>query len=245
MFKKILLYLFFALLFCFKVNAQINGHATYGVKITDTVYFQKMLKISNSQSYISDIDISGIELKLLFDENKSVFYNPNFNMKSKLLFVDNFFTNTAVKRYTLKKEAIQYFYSFKSGMFKENEYKITNKLDTIWNIQTDFKLINNYKCYKATQLKSKNLITVWFCPEFPYPFGPRYSGGLPGLIFEYNDEKQQIYLKNIKFDKVKLDFNEPIYEKEITGEEFNIIVNKFLKDVEIDTKKLIKQNTKN
>lgn len=61
-----------------------------------------------------------------------------------------------------------------------------------WVLHNEEKLINNYKCFKATVEKTvtnskgtfKHTVTAWYCPEIPYNFGPNGYNGLPGLIFE-------------------------------------------------------------
>lgn len=78
-----------------------------------------------------------------------------------------------------------------------------------WVITTESKLIDTYKCYKAEYTetyKSKGLnktkiITAWFAPSLPYPFGPKGYNGLPGLILELTDNSINI---KIFADKIEI-----------------------------------------
>lgn len=65
-----------------------------------------------------------------------------------------------------------------------------------WVINTESKLIDNYKCYKVAYMepykngngvtKTKSII-AWFSPSLPFPYGPRGYNGLPGLVLELFD----------------------------------------------------------
>lgn len=89
-----------------------------------------------------------------------------------------------------------------------------------WSITTETKIIDNYKCYKATSINSINSgfdkefrfpIIAWFCPDLPYSYGPNGYGGLPGLIMELQVRNGIFGLKKImmntdqKFSKKELD----------------------------------------
>ncbi|UGS21056.1 GLPGLI family protein [Flavobacterium cyclinae] len=66
------------------------------------------------------------------------------------------------------------------------------KTTSNWKLHDEQKIINNYKCFKATTVKTivnskgtfNHTITAWYCPEIPYSYGPNGYQGLPGLIFE-------------------------------------------------------------
>jgi GLPGLI family protein len=65
-----------------------------------------------------------------------------------------------------------------------------------WEITSESKQIDLYQCYKATynfeylarnnKMKTK-VITAWFAPSLPYPYGPKNYYGLPGLILELTE----------------------------------------------------------
>lgn len=81
-----------------------------------------------------------------------------------------------------------------------------------WTITTETKLIDNYKCYKATniyQIISPNKVfnhpvIAWFCPDLPYKYGPNGYNNLPGLILE-------LQIRNCVYGVRKIDFNSDEY----------------------------------
>jgi GLPGLI family protein len=65
-----------------------------------------------------------------------------------------------------------------------------------WNVTSEGKMIGQYQCYKATytfeylarnQKMKTRVITAWFAPSLPYPYGPKDYYGLPGLILELTE----------------------------------------------------------
>jgi GLPGLI family protein len=65
-----------------------------------------------------------------------------------------------------------------------------------WDITSEGKMIDQYQCYKATytfeylarnQKMKTRVITAWFAPSLPYPYGPKDYYGLPGLILELTE----------------------------------------------------------
>ena len=73
-----------------------------------------------------------------------------------------------------------------------------------WKITTESKMVNTYKCYKATAIdsalnyKTKKYIiqniTAWFSPEIPYNFGPMGWDGLPGLVLEASKSEKNYFI---------------------------------------------------
>lgn len=88
-----------------------------------------------------------------------------------------------------------------------NIYVKKKQIDN-WSITTETKLIDNYKCYKATniyQVISPNKVfnhpvVAWFCPDLPYKYGPNGYNNLPGLILE-------LQVRNCVYGVRKIDFN--------------------------------------
>jgi GLPGLI family protein len=90
-------------------------------------------------------------------------------------------------------------------------------------------LIDNYLCYKATNIFTVNNgekifnhpVIAWYCPKLPYPYGPIGYGNLPGLILElqvrnvvYGAKSIQIN-SNLRFDSKSLDKIKVLNEKEL------------------------------
>ena len=92
-----------------------------------------------------------------------------------------------------------------SYKFKDDVTKLT------WELVDEEKQIQNYKAKKAkTKAFGKNW-TAWYTEKIPVAYGPYKFQGLPGLILELSDDKN-----NFKFDLVeaRIDTTKyPIYEK--------------------------------
>ena len=99
-----------------------------------------------------------------------------------------------------------------------------------WKITDEFKLISNFKCYKAISedivsnhkgiFKSK--VIAWFCPELPSFFGPAGYFGLPGLILELDNGKMNLRATKIHFSKSKKDNIKPFKKGvRLTEKEFD------------------------
>lgn len=83
-------------------------------------------------------------------------------------------------------------------MFKKNNL-IKEEIPKIdWQIVDEFKSLNTIKCQKATGYFRGRIYTVWFTNEIPISFGPWKLQGLPGLILEVQDNKNQIFIQATK-----------------------------------------------
>lgn len=84
------------------------------------------------------------------------------------------------------------------------DYKIQNEFSKInWVTNQDNKILNGYRCQKATgELGGRNYV-VWFATELPYKYGPWKLCGLPGLILEARD-----LTNSISFELNKIIFSD-------------------------------------
>ncbi|MBZ4036112.1 GLPGLI family protein [Flavobacterium sp. 17A] len=101
-----------------------------------------------------------------------------------------------------------------------------------WEITNEMKMVDGYKCYKATTTyediynphNDRKLVftpIVWFTPDIPASFGPKGLDGLPGLVLEASiNGKKYLYVSKIEFEynKVK-EIERPKRGKDITKEE--------------------------
>lgn len=104
--------------------------------------------------------------------------------------------------------SIDYFYFVNENKFYTKERIITNYLveedaPTIkWKISKDTASFSGVKCQKATTyFKGRNWI-AWFAPELPFQSGPWKLNGLPGLIIEAHDQKDEVKFQFAGIDKV-------------------------------------------
>lgn len=72
-------------------------------------------------------------------------------------------------------------------------YKIETSLPKIdWTIENDKKKIGNYTCQKAVANFGGRTYIAWFSPDLPFQDGPWKLHGLPGLILEAQDTKNEV-----------------------------------------------------
>jgi GLPGLI family protein len=77
--------------------------------------------------------------------------------------------------------------------FLSNKYLFSDTIPLIiWEIKEQFKKIGGLQCQMATGFFGGRIYKVWFCPDIPFSSGPWKLSGLPGLILEAYDLKQQV-----------------------------------------------------
>jgi GLPGLI family protein len=78
-----------------------------------------------------------------------------------------------------------------------------NKPELNWTIHNNRKVIANYSCQNATVVFRGRHYEAWFTKEIPISAGPYKFGGLPGLILEIQDSKQNYTFKCVGLKKLK------------------------------------------
>lgn len=103
---------------------------------------------------------------------------------------------------------VDYFYFVNENKFYTKERIISNYLieETApkinWKISKDTASFSGVKCQKAiAYFKGRNWI-AWFAPELPFQSGPWKLNGLPGLIVEAHDEKNEVKFQFAGIDKI-------------------------------------------
>jgi len=115
-----------------------------------------------------------------------------------------------------KKDSIQSQVSlFREG--KQKTYIVEEKINKIkWNIVEEFKTISGFKAQKANGFFRGRQYIAWFTNKIPIKYGPWKLNGLPGLILNVSDNKNEVmfYAKTIKvpfisnsITKNKFEFN--------------------------------------
>lgn len=163
------------------------------------------------------IDCKSLTFQLIITENGSKFLNKE-NLES-----DN---NIGLKRFTLTMSHYSgIVYNLKNKilvqkeLLGENIYAVEGLKDN-WVLTSETKLIDNYLCYKATNIYKvtngskvfNHPVIAWYCPKIPYPYGPIGYGNLPGLILELQVRNAVFGAKTIKFNS-DLDFDIKLLEK--------------------------------
>lgn len=77
-------------------------------------------------------------------------------------------------------------------------YKLETSKPQLWELSDEKKKIGPYQVQKATTKWGGRNWTAWFSPEIPFSEGPYKFAGLPGLILEIFDEKDNYVFKIVK-----------------------------------------------
>jgi len=79
-------------------------------------------------------------------------------------------------------------------------FKTTDKIN--WIISNETKKAENYTLQKATTKFGGRNWTAWFCKDIPFNEGPFKFRGLPGLIFELSDGKNNFIYTLVKSQRL-------------------------------------------
>lgn len=228
--KKIVLILVF-LSINYSSFSQTKGRITYKSYYSETIATEE-LKEKNRLGYQDALDEEMMAKMLLF--------NLDFNETESLFYLSSNLISDHEDQ-NRKKYIIGYFYGLDEfyinretdTLIEQQEYSfgtiLKNKKASFveWNLTNEEKIINGYKCLKATytyiqKWKGREFpwkVEAWYCPEIPVSLGPIRYSGLPGLIM-------QLHEKNCGFIVDKIDFNienhkiiKPTKGKEISDEE--------------------------
>ena len=180
-------------------------------------------KENKADVYIVELENTKILLELKF--NKTVSYFTKANLKKG----DEFNLGEEGLSILIGYEELYYNLKDKLLFSDYGEFLIKTPSNHNWNISSESKKIDNYLCYKATYTESytardgktkERVITAWFCPELPYPFGPLEFNGLPGLILELEKNGNKVVAKSILLSDKTIELKIP-NKKTITKEEYD------------------------
>lgn len=179
--KYILCVLFF--LIFNSINAQFSYQINY--KLSISFVEENAIKDKYLKYAIKGAD--ELFFQLNFNKTKSEFIETN-NSKSNLSTIAKAWCDYLNPIFTDLEKKIYYYNNPKSPYFEKNTYLIYKEVPMNWEITSDYKMINNLKCYKAKtryqQGGKEKIITAWYCSEIPYSVGPMGYSGLPGAILE-------------------------------------------------------------
>lgn len=119
----------------------------------------------------------------------------------------------------------------------DNKYIITEDQPQIdWQLHEDVKMIEGYEAQKATAFFGGRFYTAWFTPDIPFSYGPWKLQGLPGLILEARDSKNEVVFEFRGFqmipegELIKIALPQSFKFRKVTHEQFEKIYIGFLAD---------------
>ncbi len=114
----------------------------------------------------------------------------------------NFFTKVV---YDLQKDSIRV--QLYTGL---RDYEYTSHQPTLdWKLLPGDSIINHMPCKKATCCYAGRKYIAWYTETIPLPYGPYVFQGLPGLIMDIRDTKNNWIFSNNGFREVQAP--EPLY----------------------------------
>jgi GLPGLI family protein len=113
--------------------------------------------------------------------------------------LDRHYTGSATEYYQFPNE--QKFFT-KDRLFPNN-YLMEEEMPVIkWKINSETTNIGDLHCQNATTHFKGRDYTVWFCPDLPIRTGPWKLNGLPGVIVDAHDTKNEVVFKFDGVEKV-------------------------------------------
>ncbi|MFD2942810.1 GLPGLI family protein [Flavobacterium notoginsengisoli] len=158
-----------------------------------------------------------IVFQLIITEKGSKFLNKE-NLESDINFgVRNFafaMLSYGGVVYSLKDKVLE-----QQSLLGKNVYA-SQDLKKDWVLTNETKQIDDYLCYKATNIYKveygskvfNHPVTAWYCPALPYSYGPIGYGNLPGLILELQVRNGVFGVKSIDLQSEQ-DFDVKVLDK--------------------------------
>ncbi|ROH98271.1 GLPGLI family protein [Chryseobacterium sp. G0240] len=176
----------------------------FGQKSFPVVYeadYKLNYRISNAADYKKETTFA-----LLINENSSFFKDMHRYVSDSLM---------VEKKLNSLEEAMKYTTDFRgyigttaAKLYVTDEinyayfgYEEPNNIS--WKIKNEFKTVAGYKSQRAETTKYGRTWIAWFTQDIPFQFGPYKFNGLPGLITEIYDTKDDYHYTLYTFRKRK------------------------------------------
>lgn len=192
--KSILLLfiLFFVAAFAQKIEFKTNLRVTYNASLQLGEKYKKeqqFVLLGNSQDYY----FSGY-YNYLSDTNQN-------EKKTKKSGISLSMADYLEER-ILRTDKITYTF----GRYGDSKFRYEENIDLRWVLYSDTKTINGIKCQMAATNRFGRRWIAYFSKEYPQALGPYKFSGLPGLILELYDTRDDYHFTVIKIEKDKNDY---------------------------------------
>lgn len=194
--KIFTLFVLFTILNVFgqKVNATANIFVVYQAQLKESKDYESRsypkvaLLIGKDFSFSCDDGLLGNFYEGYIPENTNLNSSVIYNIDKIIYFKNSTYT-----------ELLYPVMDFKLGYLE--------KYDMKWKIAPKYKIINGSNCQMATTEKYGRIWTAYFSPDYSFPYGPYKFSGLPGLIMEIFDEKDDYHFTVISIQNKKVGIN--------------------------------------
>lgn len=151
-------------------------------------------------------DHDNLEMVLDVQKDYTKFYYK------KLIRIDSLVRSGSIISYTFPVQQIikRKTSSFKNENFvnvEDKYYNYPSTDDMKWIILPQTKFFDTYKLQKAETIWGGRKWTAWFSLEIPVSEGPYKFRGLPGLIFEVKDSKDNFNYKLVSISKILSEYD--------------------------------------
>lgn len=168
-------------------NGSVKFDEIYDLIITDTI-----------SAYIERDKIGKHGLKgsedgevFLFEKNKKLHRKYYLNFKDKFLFSEEYYGEQLLIRET------------------------DSLLNKKWTYIDSTKVINQYKCKLAKKEFRGRTYNVWYTTDIPIDYGPWKLYGLPGLILEAYDNKNEFSIIALELSSLTSEEKQELIESNI------------------------------
>lgn len=159
------------------------------------LYFGKRNSVFKSYEFMVTSELERKKVEELVNNAKKENGGGNININIGKTLIKG----SQIRYYNFTTEGKLYQYHPFMGTIFAIEEPIQN-ID--WKIENEIKKIGDYTCQKAIGKSFGRIYEAWFTTDLPYHFGPRKLHGLPGLILEAHDVKNQIIYTFERIDMI-------------------------------------------
>lgn len=196
--------LFLCTLFCTAQNYKVVYDVFYKPSLSSSEFTNETMQlIINPLSGESLYEDNSDKNVLTQSTKESAHSKINLFLKEKELqkgFYNKIYKNLKTRRFEI-------FHSIDMVYYKE-QYDLPLMS---WKLESESKIIEKFNCKKATISFGGRNWTTWYTTEIPFSDGPYKFFGLPGLILELRDDRQEYNFTFKAFFKLEEDIQVPKY----------------------------------